>query len=113
MYGFSHSFPIASIPDTLELIAKYIKWKEGHGCYFIKKDKYKYKLDKSIQYYTKLFSFLIISLKSYNSYSKVSTKKAETMELGRKVSEGYSFKKDSKLNSYFSIAMLRCGCYAS
>ena len=37
MHGFSHQYPIASIPDTLELKAKYIKRRRGHGCYFIKK----------------------------------------------------------------------------
>ena len=37
MHGFSHHFPIASIPDTLELKAKYIKRRRGHGCYSSKK----------------------------------------------------------------------------
>ena len=113
MHGFSHQFPIPSIPDTLELKAKYIKRRRGHGCYFIKKEEYKYTLGKSIPPYTKLSLLLTISSKNYNSYPKISTKSAATVAFGRKVSEGYSFKKDSQFNSYFSIAMWCCGCSAS
>ena len=83
---------IASIPDTLELKAKYIKRRRGHGCYFIKKEGYKYTLGKSIPSYTKLFLLLTISFKTYNSYPKISTKSAATVAFGRKVSRGYSFK---------------------
>ena len=68
MHGFSHQFPIPSIPDTLELKAKYIKRRRGHGCYFIKKEEYKYTLGKSIPPYTKLSLLLTISSKNYNSY---------------------------------------------
>ena len=105
MHGISHQFPIASIPDTLELKAKYIKIRRRHGCYFIKKEEYKYTLGKSKPPYTKLFLILTISFKNYNSYQKISAKSAVTVAFGRKVSEGYSFKKDSKFNLYFSIAM--------
>ena len=105
MHGFSRQFPIASVPDTLELKAKYIKIRRGHGCYFIKKEEYKYTLGKSIPPYTKLSLLLTISPKNYNSYPKISTKSAATVAFGRKVSEGYSFKKDSQFNSYFFIAM--------
>ena len=93
MHGFSHQFPIASIPDTLELKAKYIKRRRGHGCYFIKKEEYKYTLGKSIPPYTKLSLLLKINSKNYNSYQKISTKSAATMAFGRKVSEGYNCKK--------------------
>ena len=55
MHGFSHQFPIASIPDTFGLKAKYIKKRRGHGCHFIKKEEYKYTLGKSIPPYTKLY----------------------------------------------------------
>ena len=95
MRGISHQFPIASIPHTLELKAKYIKRRRGYGCYFIKKEEHKYTLGKSIPSYTKLFLLLTISFKNYNSYPKISTKSAATVAFGRKVSEGYSFKKDS------------------
>ena len=105
IHGFSHQFPLASIPDTLELKVKYIKRRRGHECYFIKKEEYKYTLGKSIPPYTKLSLLLTISPKNYNSYPKISTKSAATVAFGRKVSEGYSFKKDSQFNSYFSIAM--------
>ena len=91
MHEFSHQFPIASIPDTLELKAKYIKIRRGHGCYFIKKEEYKYTLGKSIPPYTKLSLLLTISSKNYNSYPKISTKSAATMAFGRKVSDAYSF----------------------
>ena len=105
MYGFFHQFPIASIPDTLELKAKYTKRRRGHGWNFIKKEEYKYTFGKSILPYTKLSLFLTISSKSYNSYPKISMKSTATMAFGRKVSEGYSFKKDSQFISYFSIVM--------
>ena len=36
-----------------------------------------------------------ISSKSYNSYPKIFTKTTATVAFGRKVSEGYRFKKDS------------------
>ena len=114
IHGFSHQFLIASIPDTLELKAKYIRRKRrGNGCYFIKKEEYKYTLGKIIPPYTKLSLLLTISSKNYNSYPKISTKSAATVAFGRKVSEGYSFKKDSQFNSYFSIAMWCYGCSAS
>ena len=111
--AFSHQFTIASIPDTLELKANHIKRRRGGGCNFIKKEEYKYTLGKSIPPYTKLSLLLTISSKNYNSYPKISTKSAATVAFGRKVSEGYSFKKDSQFNSYFSIAMWCCGCSAS
>ena len=89
MHSFSHQFSIALIPDTLELKAKYIKRRRGHGCNFIKKEEYKNTLRKGIPPYTKLSLFLIISCKNYNSYPKISTKSAATVAFGRKVSEGY------------------------
>ena len=52
--AFFHQFPVASIPDTLELKVKYIKRRRGHGYNFIKKEEYKYTLGKSIPPYTKL-----------------------------------------------------------
>ena len=82
-------------------------------CNFIKKVEYKYTFGKSIQSYTKLSLFLIISSKNYNSYPKVLTKSAATVAFGRKVSEDYTFKRDSQFSSYFSIAMWCCGCSAS
>ena len=59
------------------------------------------------QKYTTLHEtlFLTISSKNNNSYPKISTKSAATVAFGRKVSDSYSFKKDSQFNSYFSIAM--------
>ena len=78
-----------------------------------KKKKYKYTLGNSIPPYAKLSLLLTISSKNYNSYPKISTKSAATVAFGRKVSEGYSFKKDSQFNSYFSIAMWCCSCSAS
>ena len=62
---------------------------------------------------TKLSLFLTISSKNYNSYPNISMKRAATVAFGRKVSEGYRFKKDSQFNSHFSIAMRCCGCSAS
>ena len=112
MHGFSYQFHIALIPDTLELKAKYIKRRRGHGCYFIKKEECKYTLGKSIPPYTKVSLLLTISFKNYNSYPKVSTKSTATVAFGSKVSEGYSFKKDSQFKSYFSIVMWCCGCSA-
>ena len=103
--AFSHQFIIASIPDTPELKANHIKRRRGGGCNFIKKEGYKYTLGKSIPAYTKLSLLLTIGSKNYNSYPKISTKSAATVAFGRKVSEGYSFKKDSQFNSYFFIAM--------
>ena len=111
-YG-SHQFPIASVPDTLELKAKYIKRRKGHGCNFIKKEEYKYTLDKIILPYTKPSLLLTISSKNCNSYPKILKKSVANVAFDRKVSEGYSFKKDSQFNSYFSIVMWRCGCSAS
>ena len=70
MHGFSHQFPIASIPDTLELKAKYIKRRREHRCYFVKKEEYKYTLGKSISPYTKLFLLLTISFKNYKTAGK-------------------------------------------
>ena len=105
MHGFSHQFPIASIPVTLELEVKYVKRRRGHGYYFVRKEEYKYTLDKSTPPYTKLSLLLTISSKNYNSYPKISTKSKATEAFGRKVPEGYSFKKDCQFNSYFSIAM--------
>ena len=113
IHGFSHQFPLASIPDTLELKVKYTKRRRGHECYFKKREEYKYTLGKSIPLCTKLFLLLTVSFKNYNSYPKISTESAATVEFGRKVSEAYSFKKNSKFNSYFSIAMWCCACSAS
>ena len=70
-----------------------------------KKEEYKYTLGKSILPYTKLSLILIIGSKNYNSYPKLLRKSTATVAFGRKVSEGYSFKKDSQFNSYFFIAM--------
>ena len=105
MHGFSHQFSISPVPDTLELKAKYIKRRTGYGRNFIKKEEYKYTLGKTIQPHTKLSLFLTISFKNYNSYRKILTKSAATVPFDRKVSEEYSFKRDSQFNSYFSIAM--------
>ena len=107
------SIPIATVPDTLELKAKYIKRRKGHGCNFIKKEEYKYTLDKIILPYTKPSLLLTISSKNCNSYPKIKKKSVANVAFDRKVSEGYSFKKDSQFNSYFSIVMWRCGCSAS
>ena len=112
MHGFSHQFPIPSFPDMMELKVKCIK-RRGYGCYFTKKEEYKYTLGKSIPPCTKFSLLLIISSKNYNSYTKISIKGVATMIFGRKVSEGYSFKKDSQFNSYFSITMWCCGCSTS
>ena len=87
MHEFSHQFPIASIPDTLELKAKYIRRRRAHGCNFIMKKEYKYTLGKSIPPFTKLSLFLTISSKNYNSYPKILTKSAATVPIGRTVSE--------------------------
>ena len=87
MHSFSHQFPQASIPDTLELKAKYIR-RRGHGFDLIKKEQYKYTLGKIIPPYTKLSLFLTVSSKNYNSYTKISTKSAVTVAFGRKVSKG-------------------------
>ena len=103
----SHQF------QMLELKAKYIKRRRGHGCYFIKKEEYKYTLGNSIPPFTKLSLFLTINSKNYNSYPKISTKIAVIVEFGRSVSKGYSFEKDSQFNLYFSIAMWCCGCSTS
>ena len=83
----------------------YQKRRRGHGCYLIKKESYEYILGKSIPTDRKISLLLTISSKNYNSYPKISTKSAATVAFGRKVSEGYSFKKDSQFNSYFSIVM--------
>ena len=53
-----------SIPDTLELKAKYIKRRRRHGCNSIKREKYKYILGKSIPSYTKMFLFSTIGSKN-------------------------------------------------
>ena len=69
-----------------------------------------------MQNYTTLHqNFLIFnnSSKNYNSYPKISTKSSATVAFGRKVPKGYSFKKVSQLNLYFSIAMWCCGCSSS
>ena len=77
-----------------------------------KKEEYKYILDKSMPPYTNISLFLIISSKTYISYSKFLMKSAATVVFGRKVSWGSSFKKDIESNSTFSIAKLCCGCAA-
>ena len=72
--------------------------------YFHQKVEYKYTIGKSIQPLIWLSLFLTIISKNYNIYPKISTESAATVAFGRKVSEGYTFKKDSQFNSYFSIA---------
>ena len=101
MHGFSHQFPIASIPDTLELKAKHIKEEEGMDVISSKKrntnntntdtNTNTNTLGKSMPPYTKLSLLLTISFKNYNSYPKISTKIAATVTFPSKVSEGYSF----------------------
>ena len=88
----------------LEFNAKYIKRRRGHRCNFIKIEKYKYILGKSIPPYTNLSLFLIISSKHYISHQKNLMKSAATMVFDMKVSQCSSFKKDNQVNSNFSIA---------
>ena len=114
MLRFPHQFPIA-----LENAAQSIILREPGKLLPILSPKYgivyivQYTLNKSKPPYTTISLLLTISSKNYNSYPKISTKSAATVAFGRKVSEGYSFKKDSQFNSYFSIAMWCCGCSAS
>ena len=63
--------------------------------------------------YTNLSLFLIISSKNYISYGKTLMKSAAIVAFTRKVSQGSSFKKESQLNSKFSIVIWCCGCAAS
>ena len=113
MHDFSHQFPIASIPDTLELKSNHVKRRRGHWCNFIKKKEFKYTSGKSIPINIKLSLLLTIDSKNYNSYPKISTKSAATVAFGRNVFQGYSFKNDSQFNSCYFIAMWCCGCSAS
>ena len=88
----SHQFTIASSPDKLELKANQIKRRIGGGCNFIKREENKYTLGKSIPSNTRLSLLLTIDSKNYNSYPKISTKSPAIVAIGRKVSEGSSFK---------------------
>ena len=102
MHGFSHQIPIPSVPDTLELKARYVKRRRGHECYFFKKE-YKYTLAKSIPPYTKISLLLTISSKSYNSYPKISTESAATVAFGQ-----LHFKRTS--SHWFFLDTLRIFC---
>ena len=60
--------------------------------------------------YTNLSLFWIICSKNYISNQKILMKSAAIMVFVMKVSQGSSFKKDSRFNSNFFIAMRCCGC---
>ena len=102
-----------SLPSTLEVKGKYIKRGRWNGCNFIKNEKYKHILGKIMPPYTNLSLFLIISSKNYIFYGKTLMKSAAIVAFTRKVSQGSSFKKESQLNSKFSIVIWCCGCAAS
>ena len=55
--------------------------------------------------YTNLSLFLIISSKNYISRPKILMKSAVTEAFVSKVSQGSTFKKDSRFNSNFCIVM--------